>query len=70
MHPWRDLPTHLNSRDIQTQRAYNGGAVRTLAVLAVLVSSSDGVHAVARGAVCGGTVGLRGGQTVHTLDGV
>ncbi len=52
----------------QTHRAYKGG-VHTLAVLAVLVSSSDGVHAVAGGAVCG-AVGLRGGQTVHTLDGV
>ncbi len=67
----RPLPTHFKQqRHTDTHRAYNGEAVRTLAVLAVLVSSSDGVHTVASGAVCGGTVGLRGGQTVHTLDGV
>lgn len=41
----------------------------TLAILAVLVAGGDRVHAVAGGAVCGGAVGLRGGQCVHRLDG-
>lgn len=42
----------------------------TLSILAVLVARRDRVHAVAGGAVGGGTVGLGGGQTIHTLDGV
>lgn len=44
--------------------------ILTLAVLAVLVARSDGVHAVAGGAVGGGAVRLGGGQAVHALDGV
>lgn len=44
--------------------------ILTLAVLAVLVARSHGVHAVAGGAVGGGAVRLGGGQAVHALDGV
>lgn len=42
----------------------------TLAILAVLVSRGDGVHAVAGGAVGRRAVGLGGSQAVHALDGV
>lgn len=44
--------------------------VLTLAILAVLVASSDRVHTVAGGAVGWRAVRLGGSQAVHALDGV
>lgn len=76
------LPLNRGSLDVQTEcpipvpslapaapRERGTPPALTLPVLAVLVAG-HGVHAVAGGAVGGGTVGLRGREALHGLDGV